>query len=391
MNSNLINKNSKKLTFNTILPYLSVIWVSGPFFGSYFAIKYSPFAPILIGIYFIVTVIPLLFLFRNQTVRMILGNFLAVLCIGTIFEFYLSINAMPKFLPKYKPEHPYFISSDTLGYRVTPNNTCNSLLLNNKDTLYNVKYTIDSNGQRITPTVNNDSVSVTIVFFGDSFTFGDGLNDNQSLPYRVGIKGKGKVKVYNFALHGYGPHQMLASIESGLVEKIIQPKGKVYFVFQSITDHLRRCSGDAPWDSHGPKYLINKDNKLHNTGHFDDDFFKFALNRSYIYKAITKNGLDITHDKIKLYAAIMETTKNDLLAKYPDAQFKVIYWDLPTDETNNFVITSLREKNIDISLISKDIGIDSVSLPEYVIKDDNHPNVKAVELLSDFLIKMIKD
>ena len=45
-----------------------------------------------------------------------------------------------------------------------------------------------------------------MIIFGDSFTFGEGLNCVQMMPYRVGEIGGGRFEVYNFGFQGYGPH-----------------------------------------------------------------------------------------------------------------------------------------------------------------------------------------
>ncbi len=92
------------------------------------------------------------------------------------------------------------------------------------------------------PPPSNKENGKCVLFFGGSFTFGEGLNDNETMPYSVGIKMKGKYQVYNFGFHGYGPHQMLSAIEHNMVNDIISCKQK-YVIYQALVTHADRSGG----------------------------------------------------------------------------------------------------------------------------------------------------
>ena len=77
-------------------------------------------------------------------------------------------------------------------------------------------YTIGPNGLRVSPPYEEVADVPCALFFGGSFTFGTGVEDDEALPYVAGILSEGKYRVYNFGYRGYGPHQMLAALESGL-------------------------------------------------------------------------------------------------------------------------------------------------------------------------------
>jgi len=57
-----------------------------------------------------------------------------------------------------------------------------------------------------------------ILLFGDSFTFGDEVNDNETYPYYLDIFLK-EFEVINFGIHGYGHDQMLI---------LLKEKAKIY-------------------------------------------------------------------------------------------------------------------------------------------------------------------
>ena len=81
---------------------------------------------------------------------------------------------------------------------------------------YDVTYTIDENGLRIAPPASTEPVG-TVLFFGCSFTFGDGVEDDETLPYQVGLQSEGRWHTFNFAPGGQGPQYMLAALEGGRV------------------------------------------------------------------------------------------------------------------------------------------------------------------------------
>ena len=110
--------------------------------------------------------------------------------------------------------------------------------------LYQVKYTIDDHGLRIaSPSVNTEKrQSNCLLFFGDSFTFGEGVKDDETMPYRVSEKTKRRYHAYNFAFLGYGPHQMLAQLQEGLVDAAIECKPAVA-IYQALPDHVSRAAG----------------------------------------------------------------------------------------------------------------------------------------------------
>jgi len=84
-------------------------------------------------------------------------------------------------------------------------------LMQNLD--YSVNVSIGSDGLRATSNVlKNENNSESAIFFGDSFIFGDGLNDEQTIPSQVSLalSGEGKnIKCLNAGVLGWSPAQAL--------------------------------------------------------------------------------------------------------------------------------------------------------------------------------------
>ena len=108
--------------------------------------------------------------------------------------------------------------------------------------IFDVVYTTNEAGLRASPP--SAEARESILFFGGSFTFGTGVNDDETMPHRGGVATKGKYRVFNFGYAGYGPHQMLAAIEGGLVDEIVIEPPK-YVIYQAIPHHVERAAGLA--------------------------------------------------------------------------------------------------------------------------------------------------
>ena len=80
-------------------------------------------------------------------------------------------------------------------------------------------------------------------FFGDSFTYGEGVNDDETLPYLFEKLSGGRYRAYNLAFHGYGPQQMLRVIETGLLEKMVSDQRPLIVVYEALVQHIERAAG----------------------------------------------------------------------------------------------------------------------------------------------------
>ena len=157
----------------------------------------------------------------------------------------------------------YGIGVPDIGYGPQPGTTCTAQKTVGTNILYNVTYEIDDNGLRFTPPASSSNANA-ILFFGGSFTFGEGVNNNEAMPYRVADLCNYQYNVLNFGFHGYGPHQMLAALDSGLVEKILDSITPTIILYQALPGHALRSAGESSWDRDGPAYTLSKEGKIIN-------------------------------------------------------------------------------------------------------------------------------
>jgi hypothetical protein len=118
--------------------------------------------------------------------------------------------------------------------------------------IYRADYTIDSNLLRQARSVETGP---TIVFFGDSFTFGEGLNDAETLPQVFADLLGRKQRVLNLGFSGYGPQQFLAELQTGRFDGVIGAQPRL-FIFMTGVGHAERTACKPFWVRWGPRYAL---------------------------------------------------------------------------------------------------------------------------------------
>jgi len=92
-----------------------------------------------------------------------------------------------------------------------------------------------------------------VLLFGDSFTFGDGVSDEETYAAQIAKRSRRRVAAQNFAVSGWGPHQFLAGLQSGRFQRAVQcrPTDAVFLMVPLL---IWRASGVTnPWDTNGPR------------------------------------------------------------------------------------------------------------------------------------------
>ena len=125
-----------------------------------------------------------------------------------------------------------FIQDDRIGWKLVPG----SKVRHSEQGQFDITYEIDENGFRKIDNTER-SPDVSIYFFGDSFTFGHGVNNHETFP--AIIKDKyvtEKVNVYNAGVAGYGIDQIFESFMK-IKERI---RSGDLVIFTPISEDIRR-------------------------------------------------------------------------------------------------------------------------------------------------------
>src|SRR5262249_17640600 len=130
-----------------------------------------------------------------------------------------------------------------------------------------------------------------VAFFGDSFTFGWGLADTETMPDRFVAASGGSYRGYNFAQNGYGAHQMLRMLETGRLDRAGDNGPVNLGIYQRMVEHVARVVGRNTWDPRGPRYVMTADNqRVEYVGPFHGNAYVALLEwleKSEIYSYVT--------------------------------------------------------------------------------------------------------
>lgn len=277
-----------------------------------------------------------------------------------------------------------------LGYRPRKNRSIRVQKYLDQTLVYDVVYTIDGRGLRSAGSETADGNACEVVAFGGSYTFGAGVNDDESWPAVAELESQGRARLRNFAYVGYGPHQMLAALENGLVEQRLDGEPK-YAFYLAISDHIRRAAGMREWDGQGPRFRLRDDGQVIREGTFADDLFKRAvvtLGRSYVLRRFIVSP--VGPDEVALFVGIVAKAARTFEERFRGAAFHVIVWDVNASPHMVSATAALRERGIPVHLVS-DIAGNIAQRPAYyrIHEHDGHPNSRAHALIGRYVAKQV--
>jgi hypothetical protein len=327
---------------------------------------------------------------------------LAAICMAlAIFEIYLSIGDERSDGTRIEGSitEGFTHSDDILGYAPNKNSRVTARKYYEDSLLYDAAYTIDSDGLRIAPP-SEETPEGCVVFFGDSVTFGEGVNDTETFPYRVGIKTNGRYAIYNFAFSGYGPHQMLASLQAGIIDQTLRCK-PTQFLYLTIPEHIARVAGLTFWDRHGPRFKLGDDGLVVQDGHFDDNprFFGGlrlpnwmgrALRSSLTWGRLFGHRRNPNSADLSLYLGVVRESARIATERYKGAKFDVILWDGRVDDRLDLIDGKLRAAGIPVHRVTSAIPNFRADWKQYILSvHDPHPNPLQHERLADYIVSRV--
>ena len=286
-----------------------------------------------------------------------------------------------------------------LGYRSIPNTQRTAREFHQNQPVYEVKVSINSDGYRISPPFvpTTEGRKQSILFFGGSFTYGEGVNDQETMPFITGLLTKGQYKIYNFGLHGYGPQHMLANIDHDLVDTIVDTEPR-YIIYQVLEDHVSRVAGHRGWLKSGPQYILSKNGEVQFSGSFN------TCNPSYencLWKGVMRNFEKsfflqrfflhrISSTDLDLFTKVVDRSRYLLKKKYPQAEFHIIFWHNPWRPISNKILDDLKQHHFKTHLIT-DIIPDIYENKEglYRIPHDGHPTPRVHKEIAQYIANNI--
>jgi hypothetical protein len=274
----------------------------------------------------------------------------------------------------------------------------------NGDIIYDTVFTIGNDGFRVTPRYEAKQ-NHRMNFLGDSFTFGEGVADNQTMAYYSGdlvsSQSDGKLhplQVKNYGIHGWGVHQSLAILQSNL-----DHRADVQFVLTAPWHASRSACADF-FTMGSPKYKLEDTGLVKRNGYcrsfawveHSPKALRGLITSSKIFNLIQDSLLVINdQDKqIELYLGILKTIQVE--AKNSGEQLVIGF--IKADDkwfigsyTNEKILSELKSASIrviDMTLADKNELLDR---KYYLHNQDKHPtalgNLERSKLLVNQLSK----
>jgi hypothetical protein len=219
------------------------------------------------------------------------------------------------------------------------------------------------------------------------------VNDNETYASRVAQVGEGAIDVHDFGVAGWGPHQMLAGLQSGRFARSLTrpPTHAVYFF---IDDQIKRAAGYSSWDEHGPRYRLAGDGRVVRDGNFDtdgppkkgpppDDGFLG-------WRTILGNRPVDPPGQVELTVAILLESARLLERMAPGMRLHVLYWTYEDDSHLDVVATALKAGGVILHTVDEVIPGYRKRWREYLLSPvDWHPTAAAHRLIGDYIARQI--
>jgi hypothetical protein len=280
-----------------------------------------------------------------------------------------------------------------LGFRPRPNSEVLNIATFGPETIYRRTYHFDADAARVTP--QGLAGADTYLFMGDSFIFGQGLPDDESLAAQFAKVNDLKVRTVNLGVPGNAPNHLVRAFEAGLLDRY-QSQSVKAVVTWIIPAQLARVTGDGSWLGSSPRYVLD-DDKLRYTGSFNEYRLlhplagaKYLLGQQFAF--IDAIGMKQRQDEqIELFLAMMARLQQLSREKF-GAPFVIIYsW--PDEESqpghgmSEFAQPMLvgvieRLRKLGIPLISVDHVTGAYDVSQVLIPHDGHPNAFTTELIA---------
>lgn len=260
---------------------------------------------------------------------------------------------------------------------------------------FDVTYSYDADGHRVTPQAAAAEPSRHALFLGCSFTFGVGCSDMETIPARFAADAP-VFRAYNLAISGWGPAQTLLLFERGTPQRLVkEPEGVAFYLY--IEDHLRRTISTMrrrSWISADYPCFHLVDGRPQYLGTFRTaEPYRSALYKLMAFEQVALYHemdwpLSISDEQIRTSARILSESARRYRLMNPDGDFYVVIHPScgDTPDTKRF-IAMLGEDAVRVL----DLRPDGLALPEMCETFcDAHPTPRSQRLVAHRLAEMIQ-
>ncbi len=279
-------------------------------------------------------------------------------------------------------------------YCLAPNAFCHDIGRRDGVAVYECSIHTDSHGRRKTIVEHPENRTHFAAFVGCSFAFGQCLNDNETMASWLARLAPHYMP-YNLGVFGYGPQQVLITLQRPLEKEIEQSKGICIYPF--LMPHVNRAVGGMfmvnNWGRKFPHYEV-RNGKLIRNGTFESEhpwrlkLFWLAGKSETLW--FLKIGWPLTlRDKhLDLTARLVAESASVFKRKWPESEFYLLLWPMASMAKYHARLEPFLKK-YSINYLYWPDALDS--LPEELrTRDGGHPSSEANRLVMDRLVKELK-
>jgi hypothetical protein len=359
-------------------------------------------APIVLVVAYTLNDWSLSTLVRRRWIQRTLACFAGLVVCGVMLLMmecvcYLLIQQRPKGPSKvyegdYLTSGAFYQHDADLGTSLVPDADVECRLVVDGKSVWDVRYGTDKFGRRRTIHPGGVEPSKFAVFFGCSFLFGEGANDDQTIPSQFSVMAP-EFRSYNYGVPGYGTQHMLAILESGRIPNQLKEKtGRAFYLYLEDVHEARVIGEMDVVNSFGadfPFYHFDETSKIVRAGQFSSG--RSATNGLYhlLAKSQTVRYLGLNFPKrsenhYRQTAAMIAKSREEFLREFPDSDFQVVVY--PTSSRHKKLLPYLNELGVAVV----DLGqLFNPDLPKFSFVGDGHPTPVANCTVATELLKEV--
>lgn len=365
---------------------------------AYATLKYLPAPFAWLSSLVAIACVALIVVATSSTWKAIWLNVALVFLLLGIFEAYFYYDRAPARRDSFETPSgsPLAMSGphDVLGYAPKPDVQGIWSRSIGDDPIFRIDISIDKNGYRTMPEADPGELPC-VFFFGGSYTFGSGVNDNETAPYVVAEATAGRFRVFNLAYRGYGPHQMLASLAEDTYSEALGCHPRVA-VYQLISGHIDRAAGLASWDENGPRFVLDEAGIAVQQGRFEAapqesrSLLAKVVNKSLIYSRLRLFLQDRPDQQgAELVRGILHRAREIVETHDSNGEFHVLYWP-SSSPLMAAVIEGLEDNGFNLHPITGILPDLATSRSRYRLHEfDGHPTELSHRLIGEYVVNEI--
>jgi hypothetical protein len=287
-----------------------------------------------------------------------------------------------------------------LGFRPKPDSEAIATATWGSELVYRQTYHFDAAAARVTPPA--PASADTYLFIGDSFIFGQGLPDDETMPSQFAKQNAPGARSVNLGVPGYGPNHLVRAFEAGLFDRYTERKVKAVVTW-IIPAHLQRVTGDGSWLGSSPRYVLDN-GVLRYTGSFNEHRWRdpvaglhYLLGQQFAFiEAIGQRQRQ--EQQIELFLAMMAKLQADarekfgaplvILYSWPDEQTRHRYGDSKVAQPL-LVDTLVRLRKLGAPMLGESAATFGTDVTKLLIPHDGHPSAVTTDLIASRLKKLL--